>query len=104
MSRWPDWFRQWQQQFYHRVEWLRLRNQVREDAGMRCAKCRQLVKGKGIVDHIIEITPDNYMDESVTLSADNLEYLCLECHNAKTFGDGVAMAYDTSTRKDVNLF
>lgn len=53
-----------------------------------------------IVDHIIEITPDNIDDVEITLSHSNLQYLCLPCHNTKTFGKDVevireGLAFDT---------
>lgn len=39
-----------------------------------------------ICDHIIEINIDNINDPDITLNHDNLQYLCLACHNKKTFG------------------
>lgn len=38
-----------------------------------------------IVDHIKEITPENIHDPNITLNHSNLQYLCVECHNVKTF-------------------
>ncbi|EGE53902.1 HNH endonuclease signature motif containing protein [Streptococcus parauberis] len=84
----PDWFRQWQIKFYNNKKvWHPLRNKIRNDRRMRCDMCGKLIKGKSIVDHIIEITPQNYMDESITLNEDNLQLLCFKCHQTKTFGD-----------------
>lgn len=40
-----------------------------------------------IVDHIEEINIHNLNDPMITLNHDNLQYLCLECHNKKTFGE-----------------
>lgn len=52
-------------------------------------KCRAAyiasVYGGYIVDHIIEITPENIDDANITLNHDNLQFLCLDCHNKKTF-------------------
>jgi 5-methylcytosine-specific restriction protein A len=39
-----------------------------------------------ILDHIEEITPENINDPEITLNHENLQYLCLACHNRKTFG------------------
>jgi 5-methylcytosine-specific restriction enzyme A len=39
-----------------------------------------------ILDHIIEITPENIDNPNITLNHDNLQYLCTPCHNKKTFG------------------
>ena len=38
-----------------------------------------------IVDHIIELTPENINDPEITLSHENLQYLCTSCHSIKTF-------------------
>lgn len=42
-----------------------------------------------IVDHIKGLTPGNITDPSIALNHDNLQYLCLDCHNSKTFGAGL---------------
>ena len=39
-----------------------------------------------ILDHIVELTPDNINNPYITLNHDNLQYLCTPCHNKKTFG------------------
>lgn len=47
-----------------------------------------------IVDHKEEITPDNINDVEVTLNHENLRYLCLACHNTKTFGKDTEVVRD----------
>ncbi|HDR8188359.1 HNH endonuclease [Bacillus wiedmannii] len=42
-----------------------------------------------IVDHIVEITPENINNSDITLNHDNLQYLCLPCHNTKMLGKSV---------------
>ena len=42
-----------------------------------------------IVDHKEEITPNNINNLEVTLNHENLQYLCLSCHNRKTFGNDI---------------
>lgn len=39
------------------------------------------------VDHIIELNGDNVNNPDVALNHENLQYLCKECHNMKTFSD-----------------
>lgn len=95
-------FRAWQLKFYNSKAWRELRNEVREEKGMRCDMCGKLIRGKSIVDHIEEITPKNKDDESITLNKDNLQLLCLKCHNSKTFE--YIPSLDLEKRKDVNLF
>lgn len=55
------------------------------DGGM-CEHCRSRLGY--IVDHIEELTEDNITNPEISLDHDNLQYLCLECHNKKTFGKG----------------
>lgn len=50
------------------------------DGGM-CQRCRQRLGY--IVHHRIELTPRNISDPDIALNHNNLEYLCLECHNAE---------------------
>lgn len=75
--------------FYNSPAWRKVRKafiteRVRIDGGM-CQKCKDTTGY--IVDHITEISPDNINDTSITLSWSNLQYLCLPCHNTKTFGE-----------------
>jgi len=73
--------------FYQSTAWRKCRASFiagREaiDGGI-CERCQR--EPGYIVDHIIELTPDNILDPEVTLNHSNLQYLCLECHNIKTF-------------------
>ena len=108
--KWNDEFIQWQQRFYNSAKWIKLRNEVREEREMRCAMCGRLIRGRPIVDHIKEITPDNKEDESITLNKGNLQLLCLDCHNVKTFKGRLRYYtieeddFDLKKRKDINLF
>lgn len=47
-----------------------------------------------IVDHITPINAINYNNPWITLNHDNLQYLCLECHNSKTFGAASRTKFD----------
>jgi len=102
MNKYPEWFRSWQMKFYKSKKWIELRDEIRDDAKMRCSECHKIIKGKSIVDHIIEITPNNYIDESITLSKDNLRLLCLNCHNTKTFA--TRFEFEPHTERKINLF
>ena len=98
----PEWFRKWQIKFYNSKPWKTLRQEIRNEKKMRCDMCHRLIKGKSICDHRIEVTPDNYQDESITLNKDNIDLLHIECHNTKTFGSPIN--YNVEERKEVNLF
>ena len=109
-----DEFRKWQVRFYNSKRWRRLRDRVREREGMRCQMCHRLIKGKSIVDHIIEVNEYNKDDKDITLNEENLQLLCQECHNSKTFKDktgrrtykrqGSGLTFDLNQRNDIDLF
>ena len=96
-----DWFRTWQIKFYNSKPWITLRNRIRSTKRMRCVMCGRLIHSKSIVDHIIEIDETNYQDESITLNEDNLQLLCLECHNTKTFQSKINLNLEN---RNINLF
>lgn len=77
--------------FYNSKAWQDCRasyiaDRVRVDGGM-CEHCKD-VPGY-IVDHITELTPNNLADPWIALGKDNLQFLCLSCHNSKTLGSSV---------------
>lgn len=85
--------------FYKTKAWSVKRKEIRIRDNMICQHCGRPVPGitvkdkfgrsytrYGIVDHIIELTDENFMDPEISLNNDNLELLCLDCHNTKTFG------------------
>lgn len=79
--------KEYAKKFYKSKAWQRCRysfiqTRISIDGGM-CEHCRE-VPGY-IVDHVEEITPNNINDPLITLNHSNLQYLCLVCHNKKTF-------------------
>lgn len=77
----------WARSFYKSRAWQRCRasfiaTRQTVDGGL-CEHCQD--KHGYIVDHIEELTPVTIQDPSVALSHDNLQFLCLDCHNKKTF-------------------
>ena len=61
-----------------------------------CERC--LKEGKYnstyIVHHKEYITDFNYFDDSVFFNLDNLESLCLDCHNKEHFGTRQEYSFD----------
>lgn len=98
----PEWFMKWQKKFYKSDLWINTRDQVRDRDGMTCCKCKNFIYGKSIVDHIIEMNPENYLVWEISLNPENLQLLCMECHNKKTFE--IVNEFNLEKRKDVNLF
>lgn len=68
--------------FYKSKAWQSCRASYLAKVGGLCEIC--LAKGiytpAEIVHHKIEITPSNINDPNVTLSWDNLQAVCRECH------------------------
>ena len=77
-----------QKQFYHSAAWRRLSRAFLLSRSYICERCG---KPAEIAHHKQYITPGNLSDPAITLNADNLQALCLDCHNAEHFGAGVAV-------------
>lgn len=76
--------------FYKSDAWQKFRRiiineRMDENGAVHCAACgKALVKTRDIqVDHIQELTDDNYKDAGYSLNPDNVQILCIDCHNAK---------------------
>ena len=64
--------------FYNSSEWRVLSLKRLQDEGYRCVKCKAIASE---VDHIVPIqTPEGWERR---LDYNNLQSLCLACHNAK---------------------
>lgn len=68
--------------FYKTAAWQKCRASYISKVFGICEHCE---RPGYIVDHIIEINSENINDPEITLNHDNLQYLCTECHNKKTF-------------------
>ena len=69
--------------FYKSKEWERCRAGYIKYVGGLCERClsRGDIDPGLIVHHKCYLTPENITDPAITLSYDNLELLCLDCHN-----------------------
>lgn len=74
--------REFAESFYKGRGWRNCRDGYARSAGGLCERClkRGLYVPGEIVHHKIELTPDNINDPAITLSWDNLELLCRDCH------------------------
>jgi len=68
----------WARWFYKSKAWERTRDAY---IAYRHGLCERCGAGGKIVHHRVRLTPENIHDPAVTLSFDNLELLCQECHN-----------------------
>lgn len=97
--------KEYAKRFYKSTVWKKCRksfigSRISVDGGL-CQHCR--LKAGYIVDHVIEITPANIKDTNTTLNHNNLQYLCLDCHNTKTFKRNYATRENLSFDIDGNL-
>lgn len=75
--------------FYKSRTWERTRTIYLQKVNGLCERClaKGLVVPARVVHHKIYLTEENYRDPSVSLNLENLEALCLDCHNAEHFGE-----------------
>lgn len=68
--------------FYRSKAWQRCRAAYAKSVGGLCEECqrRGLYQPGEIVHHRKPLTPENIHDPAVTLSWDNLELVCRDCH------------------------
>ncbi|MCH4566049.1 HNH endonuclease signature motif containing protein [Bacillus sp. ES1-5] len=85
--------KEYAKKFYKSISWKKCRSAyIAITIDGMCEHCKD-VPGY-IVDHIIEITPQNIDNPDITLNHENLQYLCLPCHNSKTFGEAALIRED----------
>ena len=92
--------------FYKSTAWKKARRSyINKRKGIDGGLCEHCKMKKGfIVDHIVEITPKNINDVDVILNEDNFQYLCLECHNTKTFFKNKSVDEKLFFDEDGNIF
>lgn len=68
--------------FYKSKAWQYTRDAYAKSAGGLCEEClrKGIYKPGEIVHHKQELTPDNINNPEISLSWDNLELLCRDCH------------------------
>lgn len=69
-------------QFYASNAWATCRAAYRESVGGLCERCYEkgMITPGEIVHHKVHLTPENINNPEVTLSFDNLQLVCRECH------------------------
>lgn len=74
--------------FYKSQAWEDCRNAYMAKVNHLCERCKAngFYEPAKIVHHKIHLTEANYRDASISLNFDNLEALCLDCHNKEHFG------------------
>lgn len=77
--------KQYAEAFYGSPAWKNCREAAKKRDQYLCVDCmkRGRLTPAEEVHHIIELTPENISDPSISLSLDNLVSLCRECHKAR---------------------
>lgn len=93
-------FKIWQSRFYKSKPWILLRGKAIIKSGKQCKRCGKIIYESGDceVDHIKEITPDNYKNLEITLNLNNLQVLCHNCHTFKTTIDKRNIKYNNFSK------
>lgn len=74
--------REFARAFYHSTAWKKTRAAYMRSQRGLCEKClsKGIIKPAQIVHHIVHLSPENINDPTVSLSFDNLEAVCRDCH------------------------
>jgi 5-methylcytosine-specific restriction endonuclease McrA len=77
--------KEYAEKFYKSKQWQIARETAIKRDRYLCVDClrRDMVTPAEEVHHIIELTPENINDPSISLNLDNLVSLCRECHKAR---------------------
>lgn len=78
-----------QVKFYHSSAWKRISRAFLLSKNYICERCGQPAE---IAHHRRYLTAENVLNPDISLNPDNLEALCLDCHNTEHFGQGGATA------------
>lgn len=70
-------------QFYNSKQWKAARQAALRRDMFTCQRCGGRAEE---VHHIIELTPQNIVDDIISLDINNLECLCHNCHTKETKG------------------
>jgi 5-methylcytosine-specific restriction protein A len=91
--------------FYNSKIWKQTRESYISKVHGLCERCQRdgKITPGYILHHKIELTRDNINDVMVTLNQDNLEYVCLVCHNKEHFGINGVTAEGLMFDEDGNL-
>lgn len=91
------------QDFYRSKSWYQCKGSYIKSVDYLCERCGRVAHSKGdraykegkkngqdvvfgIVHHKIHLNESNINDPYIALNHDNLEYLCIDCHNKEHFG------------------
>lgn len=82
--------------FYKTKEWKKCRAAYLHTVGGLCELCmnRGIIKPADIVHHKIHLTDDTARDPEIALNFDNLQAVCIDCHNELHFRKAAKKRYE----------
>ena len=86
--------------FYHSPQWRKLSRTFLLSRNYICQRCGAPAE---IAHHKQHLTAANVSNPEISLNPNNLEALCLACHNAEHFSAGGATAAGLAFDGDGNL-
>lgn len=89
-----------QREFYRSAAWRRTAKAFMLSRNYICERCGAPAV---IVHHKTHLNAWNVNDPDIALNPDNLQALCLACHNAEHFGHGGSCAAGLAFDPDGNL-
>ncbi len=91
--------KEYAKKFYRSKAWKQCRESYISKVNHLCERCYKIniIKPGYIVHHKTYITPQNINNPMITLNHENLEYVCLDCHNKEHIG------HREATRDDVEF-
>lgn len=76
--------------FYASSAWINLRLLLINERGNKCEHCKDIIpRSRDLIGHhLIELTPENVQDHTISLNPEQIEIVCFDCHNKehKRFG------------------
>lgn len=81
--------------FYKNARWQKCQGAYMQYVNGLCERCLkrgEIVPAK-IVHHRVHLNEDNVNDPSIAYGFDNLEALCIDCHNKEHFGEKQEQRY-----------
>lgn len=86
------------QQFYTGKDWREFRINLILTRGCTCARCKRVFEDLSqLIGHHtpVELTPDNVHNPNISLNPDNVEIVCIDCHNQEhnRFGHNTHSVY-----------
>lgn len=92
------------QEFYRSREWKLCRESYLQQHSL-CELClaKGIIVPAEIVHHVVHLNENNYKNPEVALNFDNLQAVCLSCHNGIHFRDNSPKRWEFNSEGDLQI-